>query len=74
MTQSEIMSASFYKLRLNCVNFGGGCTQSLSALWDFAVWSERCASVPKVAGSNPSGGSESTFRSDLLLTARGSST
>jgi hypothetical protein len=27
----------------------------------------------KVADSSPSGGSESTFRSDLLLTARGSS-
>jgi hypothetical protein len=30
--------------------------------------------VPKVSGSNPSSGSESSFRSDLLLTARGSST
>jgi hypothetical protein len=36
--------------------------------------SERCASVPKVMDSNPSGGSKSTFRSDLLLTARGGST
>jgi hypothetical protein len=28
----------------------------------------------KITGSNPSGGSELTFRSDLLLTARGGST
>jgi hypothetical protein len=40
---------------------------------DLAEWSERCACVPKVAGSSPTGGSESTFRSDWLLTARGSS-
>jgi hypothetical protein len=39
-----------------------------------AEWSEGCASVPKVTGSNPSGGSKSTFCSDLLLTARGSCT
>jgi hypothetical protein len=39
-----------------------------------AEWSERCANIPKITGSNPSGGSESTFRSDLLLTARGGST
>jgi hypothetical protein len=32
-----------------------------------AEWSEGCASVPKVTGSNPSGGSELTFRSGLLL-------
>jgi hypothetical protein len=42
--------------------------------WDLAEWSERCASVPKITGSNPSGGNELTFRSDLLLTARGGST
>jgi hypothetical protein len=41
---------------------------------DLAKWSERCASIPKIAGSNPSGGSELTSRSDLLLTARGGST
>jgi hypothetical protein len=29
---------------------------------------------PKITSSNPSGGSELTFRSDLLLTARGGST
>jgi hypothetical protein len=39
-----------------------------------ADWSERCASIPKITGSNPSGGSDLTFRSDLLLTARGDST
>jgi hypothetical protein len=39
-----------------------------------AEWSERCASTPKITGSNPSGGSVFTFRSDLLLTARGCST
>jgi hypothetical protein len=50
----------------------GTCIQWVG--WDLAEWSVRCASVPKVAGSNPSGGSESTFHSDLLLTARGSST
>jgi hypothetical protein len=42
--------------------------------WDLAEWSERCASVPKITGSNPSCGSELTFCSDLLLTARGGST
>jgi hypothetical protein len=36
--------------------------------WDLAEWLERCASIPKITGSNPSGGSELTFRSDLLLT------
>jgi hypothetical protein len=40
--------------------------------WDLAEWSERCTSIPKITGSNPNGGSELTFRSDLLLTARGS--
>jgi hypothetical protein len=39
-----------------------------------AEWSERCASIPKITGSNPSGGSELTFCSDLLLTARGGRT
>jgi hypothetical protein len=38
--------------------------------WDLPEWSERCASIPKITGSNPSGGSALTFRSDLLLTAR----
>jgi hypothetical protein len=39
--------------------------------WDLAEWLERCASIPKITGSNPSGGSELTFRFDLLLTAIG---
>jgi hypothetical protein len=43
-------------------------------MWDFAEWLESCGSIPKITGSNPSGGSELTFRSDLLLTARGGST
>jgi hypothetical protein len=38
-----------------------------------ADWSERCASIPEIAGSNPSGGSKLTLPSDLLLVARGSS-
>jgi hypothetical protein len=42
--------------------------------WDLAEWLERCANIPNITGSNPSGGSELTFCSDLLLTARGSST
>jgi hypothetical protein len=42
--------------------------------WDLAEWSEGCVSMPKITGSNPSGSSELTFRSDLLLTARGGST
>jgi hypothetical protein len=33
-------------------------------------WLERCASIPLITSSNPSSGSEFTFRSDLLLTAR----
>jgi hypothetical protein len=36
--------------------------------WDLERWSERCASVQKVTGSNPSAGCESHFHSDLLLT------
>jgi hypothetical protein len=35
---------------------------------------EICAGIPKITGSNPSGGSDLAFRSDLLLTARGGST
>jgi hypothetical protein len=42
--------------------------------WDLTKRSERCASMPKVAGSSPSSGSDSIFGSDLLLTARESST
>jgi hypothetical protein len=42
--------------------------------WDLAEWSERCASILKITGSNPSGDSDLTFRSDFLLTARGGST
>jgi hypothetical protein len=38
--------------------------------WDLAEWSERCACIPKITGSNSSGSRELTFRSDLLLTAR----
>jgi hypothetical protein len=41
--------------------------------WDMVEWLERCASIPMIMSSNPSGGSEFTFRSDLLLTARGGS-
>jgi hypothetical protein len=26
--------------------------------WDLAEWSERCASIPKIIGLNPSGGSD----------------
>jgi hypothetical protein len=43
-------------------------------MWDLAEWLERCASIPNITGLNPSGGSELTFRSDLLLTAWGGST
>jgi hypothetical protein len=42
--------------------------------WDLAEWLERCASILKIMSSNTSDGSELTFRSDLLLTARGGST
>jgi hypothetical protein len=41
---------------------------------DLAEWWERCASILKITSSNLNGGSELTFHSDLLLTARGSST
>jgi hypothetical protein len=43
----------------------------ISWVWDLVEWLERCASIPMITGSNPSGDSEFTFRSDLLLTARG---
>jgi hypothetical protein len=39
---------------------------------DLAERSEWYAFVPKVTGSIPRGGSESIFRSDLLLSVRGS--
>jgi hypothetical protein len=42
--------------------------------WDLVEWLERCASILMITSSNPSSGSELTFRSDLLLTARGGST
>jgi hypothetical protein len=42
--------------------------------WGLVEWLERCASVPMITSSNPSGGSEFIFRSDLLLTARGGCT
>jgi hypothetical protein len=41
--------------------------------WDLVAWLERCASIPMITSSNPSGGSELTSRSDLLFTARGGS-
>jgi hypothetical protein len=42
-------------------------------VWHLAEWSERCVSILKITGSKPSGDSELTFHSDLLLTARGGS-
>jgi hypothetical protein len=42
--------------------------------WDLVEWLERCASIPMIMSLNPSGGCEFTFRSDLLLTARGGCT
>jgi hypothetical protein len=40
--------------------------------WDLAERLEKCVGVLKIAGLNPSGGRESTFRFDLrVLTARG---
>jgi hypothetical protein len=42
--------------------------------WDLVKWLERCASIPMITSLNPTGGSEFTFRSDLLLSARGGST
>jgi uncharacterized membrane protein len=30
----------------------------MSPEWDLAEWSERCASIQKITGSNPSSGSE----------------
>jgi hypothetical protein len=49
-------------------------TNTCTKGWDLVEWLERCASIPMITSSNPSGGSEFTFRSDLLLTARGGST
>jgi hypothetical protein len=43
-------------------------------VWDLVEWLERCASIPQITSSNPNSGSELTFRSDLLLTARGGCT
>jgi hypothetical protein len=42
--------------------------------WGLVEWLEKCASIPMIKSSNPSGGSEFTFCSDLLLTARGGCT
>jgi hypothetical protein len=58
------MSKSFFAVNFFSIDLG----------WDLVEQSERCTSILKVVGSNPSGGSESTLRYDLLLTARGSST
>jgi hypothetical protein len=49
-------------------------TPCLCSGWDLVEWLERCASIPMITSTNPSSGSELTFRSDLLLTARGGST
>jgi hypothetical protein len=54
--------------------FYGCYVVSYNVGWDLIERSEWCANMQKVAGSNPSCGSKSIFRSDLLLTARGSST
>jgi hypothetical protein len=54
--------------------YGSGGRAAFIQGWDLAERSERGASVPKVAGSSPSGGSESTSPFDVLLTVRGSST
>jgi hypothetical protein len=56
------MTVSF----LGCVNDDGR--------WDLVEWLERCASIPMITSSNPSRGSEFSFHSDLLLTARGGCT
>jgi hypothetical protein len=45
------------------------CDTGQGVVGGLAEWSESCASIPKIIISNPSGGSELTFRSDLLLTA-----
>jgi hypothetical protein len=57
---SKIQNGLLFKKKLRCLDLGER--------------SERCASIPMIAGSNLSYGSELlTFHSDLLLTARGSS-
>jgi hypothetical protein len=51
---------------LFCPQFSAQLITACPSLWDLAEWSERCANIPKVTGSNPCSGSELTFRSDLL--------
>jgi hypothetical protein len=50
------------------------CCQDENMIKHGGIWLSGHACMWKVAGSSPSGGSESTFRSDLLLTARGGNT
>jgi hypothetical protein len=57
-----------------------GCIGNDRNVWAHPRWSgygndgTLLLSIPKITSSNPSGGSELTFRSDLLLTARCGST
>jgi hypothetical protein len=63
---------NLYRECSECVNtLDLGLSSYMGCRWDLAEWLDRCASIPKITGSNSSGGSELTFRSDLLLTARG---
>jgi hypothetical protein len=59
------MSMSLFGLFSEFFSVGGGT---------FPSGQRGALAVPKLAGSSPSGVKESTFRSDLLLTAGGSST
>jgi hypothetical protein len=67
---------TWFPIKRQTVTFvsSGGGGAGAGAGWGGVKWLERCASISKITDSNPSGGRKITFRSHLLLTARGSNT
>jgi hypothetical protein len=60
--------------KVNRFFFGADEFVSRGGTWPSGQRGALYASIPKITCPNPSGGSELTFRYDLLLTARGGST
>jgi hypothetical protein len=64
----------FYSAHMSIQRMLAALDNSIDVHMFILGWVVRSASIPKITGSNPSGGSELTICSDLLLTARGGST